>query len=96
VARGEEHAPEPPVVTGLRPDQQHAASSSYFAAFAWEPSEVDPESLTAAAFFVRVLEGDPSDAGDGAFWSADERYLDSVEIELVEESSLPPAVAAAK
>lgn len=79
-------------VSGLRPEQLHVETSAYFAAFAWEPPEVDPARLTAAAFFARVLDSE-SDTPDGATQSASDRYLDSVEIELVEESSQPATVA---
>ena len=79
-------------VSGLRPEQLQVETSAFFAAFAWEPPEVDPARLTAAAFFARVLDSE-SDPHDEAAQSATDRYLDSVEIELVEESSQPPTVA---
>lgn len=95
MSRGDERTTEPAaaIVSGLRPEQQQTATSSYFASFAWEPPAVDPERLTAAAFFARILGAEESDAPSGAAQSAGERYLDSVEIELVDVAAQSPMIA---
>lgn len=80
------------VVTGLRPGQEQAPTATYFAAFGWEPPEVDPEQLTASEFFARLLEADEGDVPGSKLPSVNGRYLASVEIELVDDSVQPPIV----
>ena len=71
------------VVTGLSASERVAATSSYFSKFTWEPHLVDPGQLTASAFFARVLA--PSADADGEDLArSTNRFLDSVEIEIVD------------